>query len=328
MKGRPGSLIAGRSVMGRLVMSRLGAAGFSLVFVIVTIFVITSALPGDVADTLLGQGATPEATARLRVALHLDQPAWLRFWHWAGGMLTGDPGRSLLTGHPVSELVLPRLHNSLLLAGATAAVSVPLALAAGLACAMFRGGWFDRIVTFLTLATVSVPVFLIATLAVFVFAVQLKIVPSLSDIGSIHSVWQFIRVFLMPVLTLTSVTVAQMVRMIRACMIDVLSAPYIEMAVLKGLSPQRIVLLNALPNAIGPVVNAIALSLSSLLGGVVVVETVFSYPGMAGLMVESVAARDIPVVQCCALVFCVAYLALTTAADIVGIASASRKRDA
>ncbi|GBQ27904.1 ABC transporter permease [Gluconacetobacter azotocaptans] len=313
--------------LGPLILGRLAASAFSLAFVVVTIFAITAALPGDVADTLLGQSATPEAAASLRHAMALDQPAWLRFWHWAGDMLHADPGRSLLTGRPVAELVGPRLYNSLLLAGATAAVSVPLSLALGLACTMARGTVFDRAATVLMLGTVSVPVFLIATVAVFVFAVQFHLAPALADINAVHSPLQFVRVFLMPVATLSGATTAQMSRMIRACMIDVFSAPWIEMAVLKGVPPVRIVLFHALPNAIGPVVNAIALSLSSLLGGVVVVETVFSYPGMAGLMVDSVAARDVPVVQCCALIFCMVYLALTTLADVVAVASAPRGRD-
>lgn len=310
--------------LGILVLGRLGASAFSLVFVVVAIFMITAALPGDVADTLLGQGATAGATAALRHGMGLDQSAWLRFWHWLDSMLHADPGRSLLTGRPVAELIGPRLYNSLLLAGATAAVSVPASLALGLACTMRQGSRFDRFVTTALLGVVSVPVFLLATVAVFVFAVQFRVAPALADINAVHSVWQFIRVFFMPVITLAGATTAQMSRMIRACMIDVFSAPWIEMAVLKGVPPVRIVLFHALPNAIGPVVNAIALSLSSLLGGVVVVETVFNYPGMAGLMVDSVAARDVPVVQCCALIFCVAYLFLTTLADVVAVASTRR----
>ncbi|GAJ27602.1 dipeptide/oligopeptide/nickel ABC transporter permease [Acidomonas methanolica] len=312
--------------MGRLILNRLAASAFSLAFVVVTIFAITAALPGDVADTLLGQSATREATAALRHAMGLDQPAWVRFGRWVWGMLHADPGRSLMTGRPVAELVGPRLYNSLLLAAATAAVSVPVSLVLGLACTMARGTLFDRVVTLLMLGTVSVPVFLIATVAVFVFAVQFHVAPALADINAVHSPLQFIRVFLMPVVALAGATTAQMSRMIRACLIDVFSAPWIEMAVLKGVAPVRIVLFHALPNAIGSVVNAIALSLSSLLGGVVVVETVFNYPGMAGLMVDSVAARDVPVVQCCALIFCVAYLSLTTLADIVAAASTMRGR--
>ncbi|QHC36806.1 ABC transporter permease [Komagataeibacter xylinus] len=314
--------------LARLVARRIGTTLCSLVFVVVAIFFMTAALPGDVADMLLGQNATPAAAQALRHSLHLDQPLWLRFVHWCAGMLHGDPGTSLLTGRPVGEMLAPRLYNSLLLAGATTMVSVPLALLLGLACATWRDTYFDRVMTVLTLGIVSVPAFLIATVAVFVFAVQFRIVPALSDIRSIHSVGQFFLTFTMPVSTLASITMAQMIRMIRACMIDVFSAPYIEMAVLKGVPPIRIVLYHALPNAIGPVANAIALSLSSLLGGVVVIETIFNYPGLAQLMVDSVMLRDVPIIQSCALLFCLTYLFLTTLADIVALASVPKGRGA
>ncbi|WP_182356144.1 ABC transporter permease [Komagataeibacter europaeus] len=314
--------------LARLVLRRIGAALCSLLFVVVAIFVLTAALPGDVADMLLGQNATPDTTQALRHALHLDQPLWLRFVHWCGGMLQGNAGNSLLTGRPVSEMLAPRLYNSLLLAGATTLVAVPLALVLGLACATWRDSVFDRVMTVLTLGIVSVPAFLIATVSVFVFAVQFRVVPALSDIRSIHSVGQFFLTFAMPVATLASITMAQMIRMIRACMIDVFSAPYMEMAVIKGVPPIRIMLHHALPNAIGPVANAIALSLSSLLGGVVVIETIFNYPGLAQLMVDSVMSRDVPIIQACTLLFCMTYLFLTTLADIVALASVPKGRGA
>ncbi|WP_323989608.1 ABC transporter permease [Nguyenibacter sp. L1] len=315
-----------RRALVPLVGRRFATAALSLVFVVVAVFAITSLLPGDATDSVLGQSATPQSVQALRHSLHLDRPAPLRFVLWLGGLLHGDFGRSLLNGLPVADMLRPRLHNSLLLAGASALLAVPVSLLLGITAAVWQDTLYDRGVTVLTLGLVSVPEFVIATLAVFVFATRLHLLPALSDIGGVHTLWQFLRAFFMPVASLALVTLAQMVRMTRAAMVDTLSAPYVEMARLKGVGPVRLVVVHALPNAVGPVVNAVALSLSSLLGGVVVIEAVFAYPGVAGLMVDAVTARDVPTVQACALVFCLAYLVLTTLADIVTIATLPGRR--
>jgi peptide/nickel transport system permease protein len=312
--------------MTRLILSRLALGALSLLLVSVAVFAITALLPGDTAEELLGQAATPEAVAGLRTALGLDEPAPLRYLHWLGGLLTGDPGRSLVNGVPVAELIGSRLPNSLTLAAATAAISVPVALTIGVAAAMWRGSAYDRAVSLLTVSVVSVPEFLVATAAVLVFAVQLRWLSALSSMNEVASFGQFLRVFAMPVLTLCCVVVAQMVRMTRAAVIDQLRAPYVEMAVLKGAGPVRVVLRHALPNAIGPIANAVALSLSYLLGGVIIVEVIFNYPGIAKLMVDGVSTRDMPLVQACAMIFCAAYLLLVTVADICAILSNPRLR--
>jgi len=171
-----------------------------------------------------------------------------------------------------------------------------------------------------------VPEFLVASLAVLIFAVHLKWVPALSQLGRVDGVLDVLRVFALPVFTLTCVIMAQMARMTRAALIDALSSSYVEMAVLKGASRARIVLYHALPNAIGPIANAIAFSLSFLLGGVIIVETIFNYPGIAKLMVDGVATRDLPLVQACAMLFCGAYLVLVTLADIAAIFANPRLR--
>jgi peptide/nickel transport system permease protein len=191
---------------------------------------------------------------------------------------------------------------------------------------VWRGSWFDRAASTGAVAVVSVPEFLVATLAVLIFAVQLKWLPALSYLSSIESLGQLLRAFAMPVLTLTCVIVAQMMRMTRAAVIDQLEASYIEMVQLKGASPLRTVLAHALPNAVGPIANAVALSLSYLLGGVIIVETIFNYPGIAKLMVDGVSQRDIPLVQACAMLFCAGYLILVTTADLCGIVANPRLR--
>jgi len=310
----------------KLLVQRVALALLSLLAVSVIVFSITAVLPGDAAEEQLGQDATPLALAALRTQMGLDVPAPTRYARWLMGIAQGDLGRSSTTQMPVGELVASRLPNSLLLAAVTALFSVPIALSLGIASAVWRGSWFDRAASTASVAVVSVPEFLVATLAVLLFAVKLRWLPALSFVNDIESLGQMLRAFAMPVLVLCCVIVAQMMRMTRAAVIDQLEAPYIEMVRLKGASPMRMVLAHALPNAIGPIANAVALSLSYLLGGVIIVETIFNYPGIAKLMVDGVTQRDMPLVQTCAMIFCAGYLILVTLADICGIVANPRLR--
>lgn len=315
-----------KATIGWLLLNRFLLSLATLLFVATAVFVITNLLPGDVAQELLGQAATPEAVAGLRKALGLDVPPFQRYLAWLGKLVTGDAGLSLVNGQPVTALIGARLGNSLLLAGVTALVAVPLALLLGITSAVWRGSLYDRVVGASTVMVVSVPEFLVASTAVLIFAVHLQWVPALSQLGRIGGILDAIRVFALPVMTLTFVVVAQMARMTRAALVDVLSSSYVEMARLKGASQTRIVLWHALPNAIGPIANAIAFSLSFLLGGVIIVETIFNYPGIAKLMVDGVSTRDLPLVQACAMLFCAAYLVLVTAADVAAILANPRLR--
>jgi peptide/nickel transport system permease protein len=310
----------------RLIVNRLGVAVLTLLAVSVVVFTITSLLPGDAAQALLGQESTPELLAALRQKFGLDQPAHLRYLHWLGGLLMGNPGSALANGLPVAELIGARLPNSLVLAAAAAAVSVPVALTIGITSAMARGSLYDRVVNVATVWVVSVPEFLIATVAVLVFAVKLRWLSALSRIDDVVTFGDFVRAYAMPVMTLCCVIVAQMARMTRAAVIDQLTSSYVEMARLKGVRPVRMVLTHALPNAVGPIANAVALSLAYLIGGVIIVESIFNYPGIASLMVDSVTMRDMPVVQACAMLFCAAYLVLLTTADVIAILSNPRLR--
>jgi peptide/nickel transport system permease protein len=314
------------SILFKLLVQRIGLALLSLLAVSVVVFAITSVLPGDAAQEQLGQEATPEVLAALRAQLGLDVPAHQRYLHWIAGLAHGDLGISSTARQPVVDLIASRLMNSLQLAALTALFSVPIALSLGIAAAVWRGSWFDRLESTAAVTVVSVPEFLVATLAVLVFAVHLRWLPALSYLSGGESLGQMLRAFAMPVVTLTCVIVAQMMRMTRAAVIDQLEAPYIEMVRLKGASPMRTVLAHALPNAVGPIANAVALSLSYLLGGVIIVETIFNYPGVAKLMVEAVAQRDIPLVQACTMLFCTGYLILVTLADLCGILANPRLR--
>ncbi|MFC6673394.1 ABC transporter permease [Marinobacterium aestuariivivens] len=274
----------------------------------------------------LGQAATPEAVAALRAQLGLDQPIHLRYLNWLGGLITGNPGTSLVNGMEVDEMIADRLPKSLALAAVTALVSVPLALTIGILSAMYRGSAFDRYTNMAAVFAVSVPEFLIATIAVLIFAVKLGWLSALSRTVEVESFAELVSVYAMPVMTLCCVLVAQMARMTRAAVIDQLSAPYVEMAVLKGARPIRVVLRHALPNAVGPIANAVALSLSYLLGGVVIVESIFNYPGIATLMINGVVTRDMPLVQACVMLFSLGFLLLVLVADICAIVSNPRLR--
>jgi peptide/nickel transport system permease protein len=315
-----------RKRIASLVLGRLVIALITAVIVSFVVFFATALLPGDTASILLGQAATPEAVEGLRKAMHLDDPAIFRFLRWIFGLLQGDLGTSYANNMPVAQLIGGRLVNTLKLAGLTAIISVPLALTLGITAAMLRGTLYDRSLTIATIGIVSIPEFMIATLAVLLFAVYLQWLPAVSFTNEIKSVYDFARTYTMPVVTLTVVVSAQMIRMSRAAVVETLATPYVEMALLKGASRPRLVLRHALPNALGPIVNAVALSLSYLLGGVIIVETIFNYPGIAKLMVDAVATRDLPLIQTCTIIFCLGYLALITTADIIAILSNPRLR--
>ena len=262
-------------MMWRMVLRRIGIGIVTLWVVSVLMFVGTEILPGDVAQIMLGQEATPENLAALREALGLNKPAWVRYVEWLGDMARFDLGMSLAGttgsgggGTTIDVLIGDRLQNTLLLAGIVAAISVPLSVALGLVAAMFPTSPFDRTVTFTTLCLVAVPEFFVATLLVLILAVQLQWLPAIATMREFESFGQMMRSLALPVTTLCVVLLAQMARMTRAAVLNVMSSPYIEMAILKGVPRRRIILRHALLNAIGPVVNIIALNLAYLVSGV------------------------------------------------------------
>lgn len=309
-----------------LILYRVGSSLLTLFLVSAVIFTISGLLPGDAAQEVLGQSATPEQVAALRHEMGLDQPALKRYYDWLSAMLSGDPGTSYVANMPVREIISDRLPNTLTLAGITAVVSVIVALTIGIASAINRGGRIDRVLNVITLSLVATPEFLIATLGVLLFSVKLLWLPSISLVPADASWDATLRALALPVLSLTCVVVAQMARMTRAAVADQLDRPYVEMARLKGVPFPRIVLFHVMPNAIGPVVNAMALSLSYLMGGALIVETIFNYPGLASLMVNAVTSRDMPLLQSCAMIFCGVYLAMMLVADVIAILANPRLR--
>jgi peptide/nickel transport system permease protein len=307
-----------KPVMLILLSRRVFTATLTLVAISAGVFAAIMLLPGDAADIVLGQASTEEARVALQATMHLNEPAPIRYLHWLVGVLNGDLGTSLLSNNKVVDLIGSRLSNTLLLAGLTTAVALPVSLALGITAAVWRNSFYDRAMMMLAVASVSVPEFLVATLAVIGFAVELRWFPALSK-ADVSSPAALLSNFILPVLTLAFGVAAQLTRMTRTNLIAVLDSGYVEMARLKGLRQSRIVLHHALPNAAGPIANAAALSLSALLGGVIIVEVVFDYPGLAKLMVDAVATRDMPLIQACAMVFCAGYMVLVLIADLFSI---------
>ncbi|MCG8708589.1 ABC transporter permease [Brenneria sp. 4F2] len=305
--------------MKKHILHRLLLGLLTLWLVSMLIFLGTELLPGDIASALLGQNGTPETIAALRTQLGLDQPAVGRYLHWLTGVLHGDLGTSLANGRPISEELLPRLENTLFLAAYAALIAIPLAVALGIACAIWRGSLFDRLANSLTLLSISVPEFFVGYLLVIFFAIHFAWFPSLAMVSPDDSLTQRLYNATLPMITLVLVVLAHMLRMTRASVGAVMSAGYIETALLKGVPRWRIVLGHALPNALAPIINVVAFNLAYLVVGVILVEVVFVYPGIGQLMVDAVSKRDLPVVQACGLLFGGTYILLNTVADLLAI---------
>ena len=301
-------------------MAQRIALGLLSLFVISLIIAfVVELLPGDLAEAILGQGATPETVRVFRAELGLDKPAHLRYLDWLAGMVSGDMGVSLANKREISELVGIRLSNTLFLGGFAAAIAVPLSLLLGILAALYRNSFYDRAVNVFTLTSISFPEFFVAYILILFFAVKFGWFPGISNISTDLSIGDKLFRSLLPAATLTLVVVAHMMRMTRAAIINLLASPYIEMARLKGIRPTKIIIRHALPNALAPIVNVIAINLAYLVVGVVVVEVVFVYPGLGQLMVDSVSKRDVPVVQACSMIFATVYILLNLSADIISI---------
>ena len=315
----------------RALIARLGISLVTLWVVSVLIFIGTNLLPGDVAQIILGQMATPESTAALREKLGLDKHPVEQYLVWLSNVAMGDLGISKAglgagLGTPIVEMLGPRIDNTAMLTVLVGIIAIPISVAIGLLAAMHPGTRLDRTITFSTLNIISIPDFLIATILVLVFAVSLGWLPSIVYLRGDESGWMLMKTIAMPLMTLVILCSSQIIRMTRATVLNVMSSPYVEMAILKGIPRRRIILRHALFNAIGPIVNVIALNLAWLVGGVVVVEQIFSYPGLAKLMIEAVQMRDMPLVQACAMIFCAVYVVLIFIADMATILSNPRLR--
>ena len=310
----------------KLVAQRIALGLLLLIAASILIFVGTSILPGDVAQSILGQTATPEALANMRRELGLNEPVLTRYFSWLGGFLQGDLGTALTNGRDIAESLGGRVKNTLFLAFWAALISVPLAIFLGLLAVRYKDRWPDKLISAVTLTTISVPEFMIGYILIYFVTIKWGVFSSVAIINKEMLLGEKLNAIAVPVMVLTLVVLAHMMRMTRAAILNVMQSAYIETAELKGLGMLKIISKHAFPNAVAPIVNVVMLNLAYLVVGVVVVEVVFAYPGMGQYLVDHVSKRDVPVVQACGLIFAAVYIGLNLIADIVSILANPRLR--
>ena len=314
--------------MKYLILTRLGLAIATLFFVSIIVFAAVRFLPGDIAQQMLGQSATPENVAALRDQLGLNQPGYVSYFNWLTGIVKGDLGQSLATGRDISELISTRLVNTLYLAGFTAITAIPLGYVLGFLGAVFKGTIYDRSSNLLALSIISLPEYFVAYILVVIFAVTLGWFPVLSQVSPGMEMTERFGRMVLPALSLGFVILAYVMRVTKEAILNVLGEDYIQMALLKGSSRFRVLMVHALPNALAPIINVTAINLAYLVVGVVIVETVFVYPGLGQLLVDSVVKRDMPVVQAVCLIFAAIYILVNTTADVLIVLANPRIRHA
>lgn len=312
----------------KLILIRVGLGVLTLFLVSVVVFAATQALPGDTARAILGrEAANVERYEALKEQLGLNEPIAQQYLDWLGGVLTGDLGNSLAQGAPVTDLLSKRVLNSFTLVFIAALVSVPVSLLLGSLTALRRDSKFDVTTTIGSLSLAALPEFVIGIALILLFATQVfNVLPAVSRVDSGVSIFQQLELFVLPALTLTLAVAPYITRILRASTIEVLESEYVMMARLKGL-PERLVLnRHALPNALAPALQVTALNLAWLAGGVVVVEYLFAFPGIGSLLVDSVANRDMPMVQAICLIIAAVYVLANLTADILTILVSPRLR--
>jgi peptide/nickel transport system permease protein len=309
-----------------IVLKRLGLGLVTLLVISIIIFGAVELLPGDLAQAVLGQGATEENLAAFRKQLGLDRAAPIRYFEWLGNAVTGDFGKSLVSQKPVSEAIGERFANTLFLALYAAFIAVPIAIFLGVLVALYRNSVFDRVANVVTLTSISSPEFFLGYILILFLAVKGEYFPAIAKIDDDMSLLDKLDRTFLPALTMVLVVVAHMMRMTRASIINLLASPYVEMARLKGVPAWKVIVKHTLPNAWAPVINVVALNLAYLITGVVLVEVVFVYPGIGQMLVDSVSKRDFPVVQACCLIFAATFILLNLAADVGSILTNPRLR--
>ncbi|NBC23063.1 MAG: ABC transporter permease subunit [Gammaproteobacteria bacterium] len=309
-----------------LVAKRLGLGLLTLLVVSILIFFAVELLPGDIAEAVLGQGATEETVQAMREQMGLDRPAPIRYLEWLGGAVQGDFGASLVTGERVSEAISSRFMNTLFLAAYAAVIAVPVAIVLGVIVALLRNTLFDRVANVMTLTSISSPEFFLGYILILFLAVKSSAFPAIASLSADMSFGELLHRTFLPALTMVLVVMAHMMRMTRAAIINLLASPYIEMARLKGTPPWKVIVHHALPNAWAPIINVVALNLAYLITGVVLVEVVFVYPGIGQYLVDAVSKRDFPIVQACCLIFAATFILLNLAADVGAILTNPRLR--
>lgn len=312
--------------MFRMIFIRLGTAVLTVFLAATLVFIAIQALPGDVAQQVLGQDATPSAVEAMRVELGLDRPVWVRYFDWLGGLLAGDFGTSLVSGEAVGPALGIRLRNTLMIAIPTFILAVALAIYLGLVAGLNRDRTSDRIASGIALVGMSIPEFVTATIGVLVLAVTFPILPAVVIDGDQATAMELLPATILPIVVLTISMTAYVLRMTRTGVIDAMASEFVTTAMLKGVRRRDVVLRHALPTAILPTLNVLAINVAWLIGGVVVVESVFNYPGLGSYMIEAVHNRDLPVIQSVAVVTALIYSLANLAADVGAMLLDPRQR--
>ena len=302
-----------------LVIRRILLSVATLLLVSLIVFSILEVLPGDVATRILGRDATPESLELLRNQLGLGRPAAVRYFGWLGGLLTGDFGSSLASSRPIADILGPRIFNTVLLSLFAFVLYIPFTLVPAIIQALTRDRGPDHALSVVTLVLLSMPDFLLATILLLAFVLWIPVLPAISLVDASSSVAEYLRAMTLPAVTLAIVMAVYAVRMLRDNLIEVLDSDYVRMAELKGLSRSRVLLRHALPNALVPTLNVTALNLAYLIGGVVVVERVFTYPGFGTLLIDSLQLRDLPVIEATVMIAALVYVSANLVADVAAI---------
>lgn len=304
--------------MTRYLLRRLLLLVLTIVVTSFLIFALTNLLPGDIARLVLGRDASPTAIDNFRQEFGLDRPPLEQYVSWLGGFVTAEWGRSFTAGSPpVRPLVLSRLVNSLRLAGLTLAIVVPVSLGLGVWAALREGSFIDSTISVMSLSVVGLPEFVTGIVLINVFALGLGWFEATSLVSSGMSIGEWLRVLLLPALTASLVLIGYITRMTRAGMLEELKKPYVRTAMLKGLRWRRVVVAHALRNALLPTIAVIALSIGWLMGGLVVIENVFNYPGVGSLLVTAVTQKNLPVLQAISVLIVFFYSFANLVADLL-----------
>ena len=303
--------------MLQLLFRRLCLGVVTVWIVSVIIFAGVEALPGDACTAFLERDAQGKLLENCRRDLGLDKPAVTRYLEWASGAVLGDFGVSADGQQSIASLVGDRVKNSILLAAGALAVGVPLAILMGVITGLWRDSWIDIFLSTGAIFAMTIPEFVSATVLILIFAIWLGWVPAIVITPADAPALDFFPEFVLPAVVLTMVMIAHIMRMVRSSVIEVMASDYIQMAMLKGVPYWRIVFRHALPNALLPAINVVALTVAWLLGGVVVVEVVFNYPGLGRTMIDAISDRDLPVIQALALLVAATYVGVNLVADIL-----------
>ena len=303
--------------MLRLILGRIVTTLPVIGVVAITIFLLLRLSPGDPAAVIAGDGASPETIAAIRIDLGLDQPLLVQFGTWIGQLLSGDLGTSVFSHQPVQKLIAQRVGPTVSLALMTLIFSILVAVPAGVLAAARHGTWIDRAIMAMSVAGFSIPVFVVGYLLIYFLSIKLGLFPVQGYVAISDDIFGFIRHITLPMLALGLIYIALFARITRSTMLEVLNEDFIRTARAKGLTRTRILVFHALRNAAVPIISVIGLGFASMVGGVVVTETVFNIPGIGRLVVDAVLARDYPVIQGIILVLAVVYVAINLAIDIL-----------